>query len=49
MRRVRVDGRLEAAPLSEPDTVDERRAEMGMEPLADELAYVREVNAQRRP
>lgn len=48
-QRVRVDRRLEAAPLSEPDTVDERRAEMGMEPFADELAYLREVTAQRRP
>lgn len=44
-----VDGRLEAATLSEPDTVDERRAALGMESLADYLAYVREVNAQGHP
>lgn len=33
-----VDGRAEPAELAEPDTVEERRAEVGLQPLADYLA-----------
>lgn len=33
-----VDGEAQAGPLEDPETVDERRAEAGLDPLADYLA-----------
>lgn len=40
-----VDGVPQPAPLAEPETVDERRAEAGLEPLADYLATLEEACA----
>ncbi|TDD68478.1 hypothetical protein E1262_15765 [Jiangella aurantiaca] len=40
-----VDGVPQPAPLSDPETVDERRAEAGLEPLADYLATLEEACA----
>ncbi|WP_198663447.1 DUF6624 domain-containing protein [Jiangella endophytica] len=40
-----VDGVPEPAPLADPDTVDERRAEAGLEPLDDYLATLDEACA----
>ncbi|WP_199702314.1 DUF6624 domain-containing protein [Jiangella rhizosphaerae] len=40
-----VDGVPQPAPLADPETVDERRAEAGLEPLADYLATLEEACA----
>ncbi len=40
-----VDGVAEPAPLADPETVDERRAEAGLDPLADYLATLEEACA----
>jgi hypothetical protein len=45
-----VDGRAEPANLADPDAVDERRAEVGLEPLADYLASLRSAcEAEAQP
>ena len=40
-----VDGVPQPAPLADPETVDERRTEVGLEPLADYLATLDEACA----
>lgn len=42
-----VDGRAVPQPLEEPETVDERRREMGMMPLAEYLAFLEQLYKQQ--
>jgi hypothetical protein len=38
------DGAIVPVPMAEPETVDERRSAVGLEPLADYLDHVRDHN-----